>query len=315
MVVVFIAVTAAAAGLWMFVRGVRVRRHGATPHCGGCDYPLTGLTDPAKCPECGVSLIPPGAVAIGERYRRRGLAWAGTGVLLVAAVPLSLVVTGAARGYDWYRLRPTAWVLGDLERTNSARAAAELARRYAAGSLSAAHRDRLAGLALAEQARNSGSGPLPTALIGFLAAAEANGDLSPAQRQRFFEQMIMLRLSLRPAAWPWPGSPGVVYDIQETCRSPGGVWWVRSTSDSVELQQQNGPRGEGWEGGGGSEWSGLGAGGSTSSVMRIRTHGEYTFTVRLRVGAYKSQSGTPPVHEWDVVVSEKIDVPPWPWGD
>src|SRR5688572_10990574 len=102
----------------MFVRGVRVRRRGETPHCRKCDYPLTGLTEPSQCPECGAKLTETRAVAYGERYRRRRLAWAGATVMLLAAVPLSLVATGAARRFDWYRLRPTNWVLNDLERTN-----------------------------------------------------------------------------------------------------------------------------------------------------------------------------------------------------
>jgi hypothetical protein len=311
-VILFLAVLAGL-GLMMLIGGLRVRRRGDTPHCRKCDYPLTGLAAPEQCPECGAPLASSMAVARGDRYRRSRLAWAGLAVLLIAGTPLSLLVSTSARGYDWYRVRPTAWVLNDLESSRSLRAANELGRRYQDNALSVSHRNRLFEFALAEQGRNSGAGRLPSELVELLSVGESRGELSHAQLKRFYEQMVILTLT---APSPVTIGRNVSYTVKEVCRCPGGTWWVRISSGGAELSDQGTLGNRGLKGSGYSQLSGLGASGSAGSSVPARVLGTHQLSVLLKIEVYKgSMSQSPPgqpVHIRDITLTTDVKVVPPP---
>src|SRR5687768_11323859 len=90
------------------------RKHpaGDSPHCPKCDYLLHGLTSPT-CPECGHPVTESNIVK-GERQTNRkalamGLVFLTIPLLLASTVGLHLV-----RNVNWYKLRPTSWLLDDL---------------------------------------------------------------------------------------------------------------------------------------------------------------------------------------------------------
>jgi len=53
LVIVFVVILLllAVEGAILLALGLRVRRRGETPHCRRCDYALTGLASPERCPE------------------------------------------------------------------------------------------------------------------------------------------------------------------------------------------------------------------------------------------------------------------------
>src|SRR4051812_46766397 len=97
-------------------RGRWPKRIGDTPHCPRCEYSLAGLQDPDRCPECGTD-VSYGRCVRGERRRRPGLAMLGQLVLVIGLGGVLVALTGALNRVDWYRHRPTAWVIKDLAGT------------------------------------------------------------------------------------------------------------------------------------------------------------------------------------------------------
>jgi len=121
-------------GAWLLFTGLRPQRLGSTPFCRRCGYNLTGLSG-SRCPECGADVTQPGAVLVGERVVRRGRVAVGLAALLLAMAGGTAIGIGAARGVDWYKLKPTFLVLVDLNSGQSSRAwraFSELQRRYLA---------------------------------------------------------------------------------------------------------------------------------------------------------------------------------------
>jgi hypothetical protein len=294
--------------------GLRVLRRGETPHCRRCDYALTGLASPERCPECGAVLGAKRAVAHGERYRRRGLAWAGVALLLLGGTPVTLLLVGRARNYDWYRWRPTAWVLNDLQGTGTRRAMRELQRRYADGSLTRGEKlDRFVAFALGEQARAT-TGLMTDEAVDFLGDAVTKGDLSAADVSRFYRNAAPLTLSVAPTAIA--GKP-VPWKVDEACRVPGGRMWVDISNYRVAWDGRF-PPDKGDEGGGYSRLSGPGAGGSTSNSIRApNSPGPHVLTLKARVSVFKGDmddTAAKPLEKHDVTLEAKVGVRPGPPG-
>ncbi|MAY75325.1 MAG: hypothetical protein CMJ31_11515 [Phycisphaerae bacterium] len=72
------------------------------PFCGRCGYPLGGLVDSSKCPECGGALVEvlrwPGQVMLGRRWRTQTLIF-GIPVIDIAFGPAGTDRVGRARGF------------------------------------------------------------------------------------------------------------------------------------------------------------------------------------------------------------------------
>lgn len=289
-------------GAVALVSGLRVHRRGDTPHCRRCDYVLTGLGDAVEqCPECGTALDAPNVVR-GERFRTPRLALLGAVLLLLGLVPLAGLGWQAANRYDWSRVRPAGWLVDDVEKANSNRAMQELVRRRNAGSLGAAHRDRLIAVALAEQAR-AANGPLTSDMVEFLDTAADLEQLSDAQRKQFFDRSVQLTLQVSPQVGV--GEP-VSFTLNGSSRTAGGRRWVMIDDASVEAEGTTRPIG------GSSKLSGTGAGGSTGSTVRAKTPGRHTLTVRARVRVYHGgdmdDRAATLDHERTVTLSAEYDV-------
>jgi hypothetical protein len=301
-------------GVVLLVRGLRVRRRGETLHCRRCDYELTGLAPVdagarGRCPECGTELIAANIVH-GERYRRRRAAVVGALVLLGGLLPLTGIAPRLWNEIDWYQLRPTGWLIDEVERAISSgttpfRAKRELDRRQARGSLSASHRERLINLALTEQAKPK-LGLLGRELIEFLGACEENGQLSEAQRKRFFEQMVRVSLRVR--------SPVAIGD-----QVPYQIGWEGRGPDTWRMEYQSDFE---WEGRkerlAGA--SGFGSGGmATTLFIRAATRGRHRLTMDSQLRFFRrtdedvenertAEAAAPPLHEHTVTHTAVFEV-------
>ena len=196
-------------------RGIRGTRRGSAPHCRGCDYPLVGI-DSQRCPECGADLQAPGAVARGERVRRRSLAGLGIAMALAGLLLALYAASPAVRSFDSYTVMPAGWLidrLSDPSKSASDHAWSVLKRRMQSRELSPKHRERLAELALRNQAAGSGG-----ELLDWLGDAVLHGKISDAQKDRFFQQAVKLDLRVRPKVVL--GDP-IPYELREQCRGPG----------------------------------------------------------------------------------------------
>ena len=191
------------AGSIVLVKGLRPKRRGTTPYCRGCGYNLTGGTLDAKqttrCPECGRILNPPRAVVIGNRCVRPRVVVLGAVIVSFGIVGLGGVGIARARNVNWYHYKPTTWVLSDLENGGAnlaGRASAELRLRMETSGLSSAQTHRLAEIGLGEQRkpriRSWWSSPIE--LLGLICE---RGELTPSQRTRFFQNLLLIRARAR----------------------------------------------------------------------------------------------------------------------
>ncbi len=101
-------------------------RKGQAPHCGKCDYNLTGLQS-GRCPECGTPFDPK-STPQGETVRKRRLLYAAIACWLWGGFEVYLFV----RQGNLYQSYPLSWVCQDAEFGSAARSGrgwAELQRR------------------------------------------------------------------------------------------------------------------------------------------------------------------------------------------
>lgn len=172
-------------------------RVGVTPRCARCEYILVGAAD--RCSECGTELFPAG-VAHGERRRDPVLAALAVTLWIGAALPLVVIV----RSIDWNEWRPAGSLMRDLGSSNQQtadRAFVELNGRAAHGWLSSANEERLIDLSLKEL-----TSPVPSRarhwLLEFLFTRAMAGQLTPAQRARFVDGVIDVKLTIRTPVRP-----------------------------------------------------------------------------------------------------------------
>ncbi len=182
-------------GFVLLIRGLLTYRVGQTPYCAACDYNLTGRVS-ERCSECGAYLEEPGAIVHGELRRRPRLAVIGG--LLLAFGMLSLLVPFL--GVDWYRYKPTAWVISDLKSNNQTlanRAWTELQNRMVRKPLSERQQNRLISICLDTQAAGK-QGGVSSNLIGYLGQSFLSNKLTDQQATLFLEQGLKLDLQVRP---------------------------------------------------------------------------------------------------------------------
>lgn len=279
-----VAAVALLTGLWLIWRGWRGRRVGDAPFCTKCGYSLVGRSSD-RCPECGADASIPAGVVYGQRVWNRRSAAIGAFVAIVALLFCVGVGSQSVRNFDWYTLKPTGYLLADLDSSipaNRDRAWRELARRQRNGtSLSTRHHDRLAEIALAEQGGKSAL-PLSGELISWLGREVLGGRLNDAQKQRFYEQSTRLTLTVRPKVIEGDEAP---YRVSHEGRGPadsaGVPWWSRIEDVSVSVDGGP-PRALGGSGAN----SGLGGGGSTGSMVAVKGLGPHELRVVMRVEAW-----------------------------
>jgi hypothetical protein len=192
-------------GLLLLLRGWRGRRVGEEPHCARCKYNLFGL-ERTRCPECGADVSAAKSVLIGQRVRRQKAITTGATLSVIAATFLSVTGWHTLRHFDWYTLKPTGYVLDDLEPAtslNRTRAWQEIQRRLSGGGkLADRHHTRLIELALAEQTTVSANGPVPILtdqLVQWVDREAQAGKLNEKQRATLCEQSQFIMLTVRPS--------------------------------------------------------------------------------------------------------------------
>ena len=228
-----VSVLLAALGLWWVWTGLLPKRRGTTPFCRKCAYNLTGIGR-ERCPECGTVRSGRGVVT-GERRVRRVRFVLGILCLLLGAAPPVLAGLGVLQRVNWYRYKPTVFVLADIEPNDTSlavRALLEMERRLTTGRLSRRQKRGLAGICLRERGKSLGRVgvvpqtrpsmpaqrprplivPRPTqAFIGqlprivnihdkatdILALLDGGGGLTAVQRKTFFEGMHTFELKVR----------------------------------------------------------------------------------------------------------------------
>lgn len=242
-------------GFVLIWRGWRVSRSGDIPHCGNCEYNLTGL-ESDRCPECG-SLMTADSVAYGKRYRRPGLIVVGL-LCFLPALFLGGVLIGQV---NWYQIKPTGWVIDDIQ--SAGRPVAdngwkELDRRVQAGVVSDRQMSRLVDLSLTQQGRVDPTFPLTLLMnhLEFLGTAHASGIMTEEQVETFFGQMMNFKLEVRPKVVLGDKVP---FRVHRLIRCPEGLLWIKivpvsSTLDGQKIRSIIGASGCG--GGSGSGWSG-----------------------------------------------------------
>lgn len=138
--------------VWAFVRP----RRGREPHCRACRFSLAGLTEPARCPECGKGLTRPRAIILGHRPSPKRLVFWSVGLVLAGSALLALDRMNRTGFFPLTSHKPAwllhaeAYALGDLR---ASMATTELASRIADTTLGKAHQDRLVRTALARHAQ------------------------------------------------------------------------------------------------------------------------------------------------------------------
>jgi len=215
-------------GLWLLVRGLRPKRVGLTPFCRKCSYNLTGVDLTAKeirCPECGAHLCSLNAVVFGTRRRRPGRIVLGLLLIMVGATPAVLTTSQVLSGVNWYRWKPTDWVLADLgsrNRTVSNKAASELSRRVSAEELSPEEASRAADVCLAIQKRTSANLHTLGPVLDLLGALYEACLLSADQVTSLAENIVLSTIEARNPVVP--GNPCPV-SVSVADRGPScGVW-------------------------------------------------------------------------------------------
>lgn len=171
------------------------RRQGDTPHCRRCGYTLLGIDSP-RCPECGSTLAAKGAIVHGECRRRTGATVAGAVPAATALLLLGALANGPLRHVDWYRYRPTSWVIDDLSTgppPQARRAWDELRPRTDAGRLSVHDHAALDGVSLSGLIASTSTGrpgPLENEFFDRLVGRCAGGKLSAGHRDRFSRLVV-----------------------------------------------------------------------------------------------------------------------------
>jgi hypothetical protein len=317
-------------GGYLIKRGRWPNRVGDTPHCGNCNYILTGL-DSVKCPECGRE-VTPGKVVYGERKTRTGLVLLGGFLILLGCVLGGIVASGVVDRIDWYHYRPTAWVFNDLDsplQTASDRAWMELLGRSKAGTLSASQQDRLTErtitdldarsqatrergwtelqirlsanrLSAAQKDRlteralseqiSSVTTSITDPLMTYLGKRWSDRAMSPAQEQRFFDGCSALSLTARPQVG---SADDVPYVVLHGGRGPSG-WGDEITTEAIEVDG----RSAGYAGGITSgDLGGTSTFGSTLGKQPIGHH-HLAVKVRIRLGKWNPPAPLAPIfHE------------------
>jgi len=208
-------------GVIFLQRGIWPRRVGDTPYCGRCKYNLTGI-ESDRCPECGGD-VTPATIVYGLRRRRPGLIAAGAACML----PLLLVAGVWLTNIDWYRYKPTGWVISDLNTTNVGKwqkVWTELDRRIRLGAVSPEHESRLTDICLIEQGKKSPSSGRLKDSVDYLGDAYLRGVMSDAQAEKYFHQIIHEELRVREKIIVGANVP---YLANAHSRSPSLPWSVK----------------------------------------------------------------------------------------
>jgi hypothetical protein len=192
-----VTIIAGVLGAVALLLGLRGRKLPTPPRCAACRFDLSGLENPARCPECGASLAAPRAILTTVRRARRGPIVLASALLLIALLTGSAHVARTVYRLDWINFAPTSFLLSELNSPAPERACAELARRAGTKALSPADRSRFRAALLTRL--EDAAATWPAALQDALWAEYESGQMSEAERERYeLAGLRDLKLSVRP---------------------------------------------------------------------------------------------------------------------
>lgn len=108
LIAAILAVALPPTGLLVFaLRGRRIDDH---PLCRSCHFDLTGLPETStQCPECGKNVTAPGAIRIGHRQTRIGLALTSAAALALSLLTLAAIIYALLTSADLSPYKPLWW--------------------------------------------------------------------------------------------------------------------------------------------------------------------------------------------------------------
>jgi len=117
LIAAILAVALPPTGLLVFaLRGRRIDDH---PLCRSCHFDLTGLPETStQCPECGKNVTAPGAIRIGHRQTRIGLALTSAAALALSLLTLAAIIYALLTSADLSPYKPLWWLASDLASSN-----------------------------------------------------------------------------------------------------------------------------------------------------------------------------------------------------
>jgi hypothetical protein len=187
-------------GVTLSVVAMRGRRVDDHPVCRRCRYDLTGLADASSrlCPECGVDLSRPRAIAIGNRVRRSRMLAGATIAAGISVAIFGALLAGVASNPKYLVYKPLWWVKLDAVSSSSLQgdALAEILLRYDAHTIPASSLSPVVDDLLVRQANPNL--PWIGAAGDFIEGAHARGAANNAQWQRYFDQMVTASAVVRP---------------------------------------------------------------------------------------------------------------------
>ena len=280
--IVFACIVFTLVGVILTLKSLFPQRRGDTLYCRKCAYNLTGLdliAEGARCPECGAVLTKARAIIAGERHIRVGPLVLGLLILIFGVLPLGAIVAGSVLHVDWYKFKPTGWVLADIGSNNdtlAAKALAEVNRRNTARPLDTAQLHRLVKLCLTEQSRQTTRGDVTDAALNTLYALYRTGQLSEEEADQFFTNMVRCSLELRRRVAVAQPTTATIMHVH---RGPNGRLSVRVRLGQARLDDAEVAR----PGGTHAAVFSLGATGRIGSTVSFEHPGEYTFSQDVTV--------------------------------
>ncbi len=166
--------------------------------CRACGFDLFNRPENARrCPECGADTTRRHAFRVGNRRLNQPVAFAGTALAGLAVGLLTLAAARWASQADWIAWTPMGVLRSEVVATASparARVADELLRRLHAGRGS----DREVSLLVDALLARQGTRDWCPAWGDLVQGAIIEGRASPAQIDRYVQQMVAVTFELRP---------------------------------------------------------------------------------------------------------------------
>jgi hypothetical protein len=153
----------------------------------------------------------------------------------------------------------------------------ELDRRETAGDLASKYERQIDEMALQRQA-TAASDQVTQLLIEFLARQYVAGNLSDAQKTRFGQQSLSLRLHVRPIVVKGDWVPYTIDESSRIC-GPGFYMHIVYGGGATIDGKSVGPAGNG----GASSLSGLGSGGSQGNSLKYNQVGKHQLVIKPHV--------------------------------
>jgi len=223
-------------------------------------------------------------------------------VIGLLAVVLSLIaISPPIRRLNWYRLRPTAWVVDDLRSTDYSlayQAWRELQRREGAQRLSDRYRSDIIQICLAEQKKEE---PWQ-ALVDYLWECYCDDELSEGQKDQFFWQMSRREFHFRPRVVRGEGIPYQLIFCGRAPMTPGVIRYNMRSSLALDGKPFGNPdRSAAWATGWNKGVASPGSSGFVNSVLPYNTPGIHLIRINIHLLTFYA----PPGHETEQLCHEQ----------